>query len=171
MKKTLLSILAMVLLMSLIGCTPSDLSGAPEPDPAPVTAQPSAEPDWIITVLGLAEQVTISSEDVDTIGIDTVTIAMKDKDSTGPEEEWSGLQLVKVLEYLGVDTYTTVAVEAADGYSREYTPDIAENEGTLLGLKINGEALDDTRGPVQLVVDGKGSNWWIKQVVKLTINK
>lgn len=38
-------------------------------------------------------------------------------------------------------------------------------------IEVNGKALDRERGPAQLVVNGKGSNWWIKQVAKITVIK
>ena len=96
---------------------------------------------------------------------------MKEKETKGPEEEWTGVPLAKVLEYLGVSQYTTVKVESADGTGREYTPDLVGSNGTILGIEVNGKALDREKGPVQLVVDGKGSNWWIKQVAKITVIK
>lgn len=44
-----------------------------------------------------------------------------------------------------------------------------ESEGTILGLKVDGKDLDEEAGPVQLVVNDKGSNWWIKKTVKIIV--
>ncbi len=98
--------------------------------------------------------------------------AMKEQDTTGPQEEWTGVPLSKVLKQLGVGQYTTVKVESADGASsKEYTPDLVDNEGTILGIAVNGRALGPDRGPVELVVNGKGSKWWIQRVAKITVEK
>jgi len=131
----------------------------------------SSNPTWKIAVEGLGREASITSLDLQKTGTVTVKVAMKEKETKGPEEEWTGVPLAKVLEYLGVSQYTTVKVESADGTGREYTPDLVGSNGTILGIEVNGKALDREKGPVQLVVDGKGSNWWIKQVAKITVIK
>lgn len=120
---------------------------------------------------GLGKEAAFTSLDLEKTGTVTIKAAIKDKETTGPEAEWTGVPLAKVMEYLGVGQYTTVKVESADGTAKEFTPDMVESAGTILGVKVNGNALDSEKGPVQLVVNGKGSNWWIKQVAKITVIK
>ncbi len=134
-------------------------------------AASAGDPPWRIAVAGLGQEAAFSSVDLQKTGTVTIKAAMKEKESQGPEEEWKGVRLAKVLEYLGVDRYTTVKVESADGNGREFTPDLVDSDGTILGIEVNGKALDRERGPVQLVVNGKGSNWWIRQVAKITVKK
>jgi DMSO/TMAO reductase YedYZ molybdopterin-dependent catalytic subunit len=105
----------------------------------------------------------------ESIGIVKQSAAVKDKDSTLPAQEWEGVLLEKVLASLGVSAYTTVKVESADGAGREYTPDVVEANKALLGFKADGKLLDDQSGPVMLAVDGKGPNWQIKKVAKITV--
>ncbi|KKH59837.1 hypothetical protein DU75_07725 [Methanosarcina mazei] len=76
-----------------------------------------------------------------------------------------------MLESAGVEDFTTVAVEAADGYSKEYTPDLVNTDKTILGTTVDGQKLGSEDGPVQLVIDGQSANMWIKNVAKIKVNK
>jgi DMSO/TMAO reductase YedYZ molybdopterin-dependent catalytic subunit len=143
--------------------------------PAESAGKPAASSpgsDWKIAVAGLGQEAVLTGADFQKIGTVTVKAAMKEKDTTGPVEEWTGVPLAAALKQLGATQYTTIKVESADGVSsREYTPDLVDSKGTILGTAVNGKPLDSDRGPVQMVVDGKGSNWWIKQVAKITVVK
>lgn len=134
-------------------------------------AENTSNPAWKITIAGLGQEAAFTSLDLQKTGTETIKAAIKDKETLGPEEEWTGVLLDKVLEYLGVNMYTTVKVESVDGTAREFTPDLVDSVGTMLGIKVNGKELDKETGPVQLVVNGKGSKWWIKQVTKITVIK
>ena len=110
-----------------------------------------------------------TSKDALEIGPVEVTIAEKDKDTTKEPEQWTGVLLKDILEFAGVTEFSVVSVEASDGYSREYEPDLVNSEGTALGWSRNGELLGEEDGFVKLVVDGKGKNWQIKQVAKIVV--
>jgi Oxidoreductase molybdopterin binding domain. len=65
----------------------------------------------------------------------------------------------------------TVTMTASDGFS---SPDFtaAQLQGTILGLKRNGVALDtniDGDNPIQLVVPGDYGSSWIKVPTQITI--
>lgn len=140
-------------------------------------SQPAAEAEdeipmeeWSITVEVVGgEAIEFTSKDALEIGPVEVTIAEKDKDTTKEPEQWTGVLLKDVLEFAGVTEFTVVSVEASDGYSREYEPDLVNSEGTALGWSRNGELLGEEDGFVKLVVDGKGKNWQIKQVAKIVV--
>jgi DMSO/TMAO reductase YedYZ molybdopterin-dependent catalytic subunit len=135
------------------------------------SAASASNPTWKITIEGLGKEATFTSLDLQKTGTVTIKAAIKEKDTQGPVEEWKGVPLSKALAYVGVSQYTTIKVESTDGTAKEYTPDLVDSKGTVLGIEVNGKALDRDKGPVQLVVDGKGSNWWIKQVAKITVIK
>ena len=138
-------------------------------------SQPAAEEkipmnDWSITVEVVGgETIEFTSKDALEIGPVEVTIAEKDKDTTKEPEQWTGVLLKDILEFAGVTEFSVVSVEASDGYSREYEPDLVNSEGTALGWSRNGELLGEEDGFVKLVVDGKGKNWQIKQVAKIVV--
>jgi len=138
-------------------------------------SQPAAEEkipmnDWSITVEVVGgETIEFTSKDALEIGPVEVEIAEKDKDTTKEPEQWTGVLLKDILEFAGVTEFSVVSVEASDGYSREYEPDLVNSEGTALGWSRNGELLGEEDGFVKLVVDGKGKNWQIKQVAKIVV--
>ena len=132
---------------------------------------PAAE-GWVITIQGTeTSPIVFNAAEAAKVGLIKQSASVKDKDASLPAQEWDGVSLEKVLEYYGVTTYTTVKVESADGTFKEYTPDLVATSKALLGFKADGEELGQDSGPVQLVVDGKGPNWWIKQVTQITVIK
>ncbi len=135
----------------------------------PAVEAPAME-EWSITVEVVGgDTIEFTNEDALEIGPVEVKIAEKDKDTTKEEELWTGVLLKDILEFAGVADFSVVSVEASDGYSREYEPDIVNSEGTALGWSRNGEILGQEDGFVKLVVDGKGKNWQIKQVAKIVV--
>jgi len=140
------------------------------PTAAPTSAQ--AEADWEITIEGTEKSSVVFNEaEAEKVGLIKQKASVKDKDTSLPEQEWDGVSLEKVLEYYGVKSYTTVKVESSDGTFKEYTPDLVASSKALLGFKADGKELEIGIGPVQLVVDGKGPNWWIANVTKITVIK
>lgn len=154
-----------VLMLVLVGLI---LAGCSQPAAEAEDEIPMEE--WSITVEVVGgETIEFTSKDALEIGPVEVTIAEKDKDTTKEPEQWTGVLLKDVLEFAGVTEFSVVSVEASDGYSREYEPDLVNSEGTALGWSRNGELLGEEDGFVKLVVDGKGKNWQIKQVAKIVV--
>ena len=185
MRKLFPAIVLVFSVLALSACAGSGSGGSPaaptskpvESNSKPVesastSAGSTGSTIWKITVAGLGQDAVFTSADVEKIGTVTIKASMKEQDTTGPQEEWTGVPLSKVLKQLGANQYTTVKVESADGAtSKEYTPDLVDSEGTILGIAVNGKPLGADKGPVELVVNGKGSKWWIKQVAKITVEK
>ncbi len=158
MKKIAVVMILMMSLLVFVGCSKEE----------PVAA--AKEPAWSITVEGVRDEaVSFTDLDVDKMGTVDAKATMKKKDGTEQEQLWHGVSFKAFLDYLEVKDYNLVIVEAADGYSKEYTSLELENEGCLLAVKVDGKDLTEEDGLVYLVVDGKGSNWWIKNVSKITI--
>lgn len=113
------------------------------------------------------ETVKLTDEDMEEVGIVDVEATIRKKDGTEEENKWTGMPLKNILDFAGIEEYNLVEIEAADGFTVEYTPEIVESDGTILATKVDGEKLDEDSGPVQSVVDGEGAKLWIKQVVKV----
>lgn len=164
--KLKISLLAALFIMLLLftGCGQSD----------PVSPESDADVigEWTITVEVVGEDsFEFTNEDAAAIGPVEIVAVMKDKDTVGEEETWIGITFMDFLDYIDVDEFSVVVVEAADGYSRELEPDRVSENGTGLGWMVNGEVLDEERGPVQLINHDRGPNWWVKQVAKITVIK
>jgi DMSO/TMAO reductase YedYZ molybdopterin-dependent catalytic subunit len=117
------------------------------------------------------EAVSLTSSDFNNMEAVEIKATMKNKDSSEPAQSWTGIPLKTVLESMGVKAYSSVIVESKDGYSKEYVPELVDSEGTILGVKVEGKSLAEKEGPVKLVVDGKGKNWWIPNVAKIIVKK
>lgn len=178
MKKIKGNIMAIAALAAVMIAVTGCGAKAPAPTAAPTkapTAAPTsaqAEGEWEIAIEGTEKSPAVFNEaEAVKVGLIKQKASVKDKDTSLPEQEWDGVSLEKVLEYYGVKTYTTVKVESKDGTFKEYTPDLVASSKALLGFKADGKELEDGIGPVQLVVDGKGPNWWIANVTKITVIK
>ena len=139
-----------VLILVLVGLV---LTGCSKP----VAEEKIPMNEWSITVEVVGgKAIEFTSKDALEIGPVEVKIAEKDKDTTKEPELWTGVLLKDILEFAGVTEFSVVSVEASDGYSREYEPDLVNSEGTVLGWSRNGELLSEEDGFVKLVVDCKG---------------
>ncbi len=148
------------------------LTGCSGPGP---TEQPSEEhsmgmEEWSINIEVIGgDTIEFTNEDALVIGPVEIKVAEKDKDTFKDEELWIGVLLKDILEYAGVTEFSVVSVEAADGYSREYDPELVNSEGTGIGWNRDGELLGEEEGFVKLVVSGKGKNWQIENVSNITV--
>ncbi len=156
LKKTAVILAGILLLVSLCAC-------ASQPN-----SQAAAE--WTVEVEGAskAEFTSLDYAKLTTVKIDTVS---KKKDGTEVNETWEGVLLKDVLAALGVKEYESVTMTASDDYSKDYTPDIVNDEKTILGTSVNGEKLTAEDGFVQAVAGNQGSNMKIKNLKKIKVNK
>ncbi len=167
-------VLFLIVLMSvslLAGCTPEEEPAAePVEEPvaeAPVVEEPAAEVEsmWTIDIAGTP----FTQADYDAVGEVEISATKKSKDGTEVAQTWKGVPLKAVLDYVGVEGYSVVTCEAADGYAKDVDDmTLVDSEGTILGMVVDGEAVSAEDGYIQLVMDGKGSNWWIKNLVKIS---
>ncbi|SHK23133.1 molybdopterin-dependent oxidoreductase [Paramaledivibacter caminithermalis] len=126
---------------------------------------------WTINIEGIKDEaISFTNIDGEKVGLKEIKAIMKKKDGSETEQTWKGYGLKEVLDYLKAEEYSAVVVEAGDGYSKELPKDLVMSEETILGVIKDGEALEDDN-KVQLVVNGKGSNWWIKGVAKIKLLK
>jgi DMSO/TMAO reductase YedYZ molybdopterin-dependent catalytic subunit len=125
---------------------------------------------WIVTVEKEGGE-SVDFINADAPGIDTVQIeAVKEKkDGSRIKQNWEGFPVSAVLKEAGFDDYSTVLIEASDGYSKEFDRKTIDDSGTILGFKLDGEDLGEEDGPVQLVISTESAGSWIKNVVKIVI--
>jgi len=130
------------------------------------------EVTWTISIEGVKDE-AISFTDIDTEKMDIreITAILKKKDGSEKEQSWKGYGIKEVLNYVNAGEYSSIVVEAGDGYSKDYTKELVESEGIILGVMVDGKALEKEDNKVQLVVKGKPGNWWIKGVAKIIVNK
>ena len=128
--------------------------------------------DWSITVEVVGkEPFQFTDEDAANIGPVEIKAAMKDGESLLAEDVWQGILLYDFLAYIGVTEFSVISIVGADGSSQELDPSRIDAKGTGLGWEVNGEKLDETRGPVQLINHNRGPKWWIARVSSITIIK
>lgn len=151
-KKLLMCVMAVLLVVSLIGCSSETAKGE--------------EAKWTVEIVG-AEKTAITDLDCKDLNLVEFTADLKKKDGSVIPQNWKGYKLSDIMNVLGVTDYTTVIVESDDGYSAEYTPEIVNDNETILGIEKDGESIEK---PMMVPKNQRG-NFWIKNTAKLTINK
>ena len=136
------------------------------------STETSAQAGWKISII-LADgtAVDFTDQDANSIGTVDVKATLKKKDGSTVEQQWTGVLLSKALEKAGVTEYTSLTVEAGDGYKKDYTSDIANSADTIIGIKVDGQPLDEKSGSVELVAGSQSGNMWIKNLTKITVVK
>lgn len=131
----------------------------------------SDEVKWTISIEGIKDEaISFTNIDAEKINKKEMNAILKKKDGSEKEQAWKGYELKEVLDYLKAGEYNSVVVESGDGYSKELKKDLAMSEETILGIMVDGNVLDDDN-KVQLVIKGKGSNWWVKGVAIIKVVK
>lgn len=152
-KRIIIGLLATLMIFTLFGCTTK------------VTVS-NEEVSWKIEVIG-AESKLITDVQCKNLELVEFTADLKKKDGSIKSQVWKGYKLADVLNLINVEDYTTITVEADDGYNVEYTPEIVEDPETIVGIERDGEE----RSQPMMVAKNQRGNFWIKNTVKLTVNK
>ncbi len=136
---------------------------------APAAAQTEQEA-WSIEVQGAGSN-AFTNEDYAKLNPVTIDTVLKTKDGTTTDEKWQGVLLKDVLHALGVEDYASITLEASDGYSKDYTPDIVNDSQTILGTVVNGAPLTEEDGYVCAVPASQPGNMRVKLLVKISVNE
>ena len=171
-------ILTMMLIFSACGTNLQTSSKATTQAQVQTQGDTQASPEagtqsaWKFSII-LADGSTVdfTHQDAGSIGTVDIKATLKKKDGSTVEQQWTGVLLSKVLEKAGVTEYTSLTAEAGDGYKKDYTPDIANSADTIIGIKVDGQPLDEKSGPVELVAGSQSGNMWIKNLSKITVVK
>lgn len=159
MKKIAYAVLLLMFAALLFGCAPQRQEEADPPPPQ--------EAAWEIVIEGVeGAPVTFTSIDAEELEIVEIEVVVE-RDGVEETQRWKGIPLKAVLEAVGATDYTGVIVEGADGYTQEYSLEIATRPE--LGLELNGEPLDEELGPVQAVPKGEPRRMFVRNLAKITV--
>jgi len=165
MKKLYILFLIMILILSFTACGGSE---APSSETDESGIESVELPEFSIIIEG-AEATAFTNADASDFELVEIEAVQTKKDGSEETNLWTGIVLKDVLAFAGVSEYSSLTIEASDGYAQEYTPNIVEGE-TILAFYKDGELIDDT-GSVQLVPKGEPGNMWIRKLSKITINQ
>ncbi len=157
-------VMVIVLMLAVIGCAPD----VAEEDPA---EEPIVEEVlWSIVVEGVEGVEEFTNIDAAKLEMIEIDVVHKRKDVETPQS-WTGILLRDVMEHLGVADFSTVIVEAGDGFAAEYTPEIVNADDSILGFLLDGEELDEESAPARTVIGTRGPRYWVRNVAKIVVNK
>lgn len=124
-------------------------------------------PEFSIEIAGadVAAFTNVDAEEMEMVEFDAIKTS---KDGSEKTNHWKGIPLKDVLAFAGVEAFQSLTLEADDGYTQEYTPEIVEGD-VILAIMQDGELLNNS-GPIQMVVKDQPSNMWVKRLTKITIN-
>lgn len=175
MKKKILSIIMIALLgLILVACSPdqgetsreTETSGEKATQTEKNTQSEGEEPSFSITVEVGEKTTKITEEKIGEIKETSLTATINSKN--GEEtNQYTGILLKDVLAYANIGEYTSLELEAADGYVVEYTKEMAESDGAILAYIVDGKIIGEEGGPIQSIIDGESAQNTVKQLVKI----
>jgi len=130
----------------------------------------ATEADWSITIKDASgKSAEFTNKDAGKLEMADVEAELEKKDGTKINEKWKGILLSEVLKSAGISQYSTVAVEAADGYRQEYDAATVNDAGTILGFFLDGKEISADDGLVELVVPSMSGKFWIKNIAVIEV--
>ncbi len=86
--------------------------------------------------------------------------------------DWTGVPLATLLSEAGIKTgASNVEFYSSDNYHMELTLDVAQDSGTFIAYKVDGETL--TRGdgyPIRLVAANQIGSFWVRWLIHIQIS-
>jgi len=169
-KKLLVVMLVLFVATSFIGCSndASDSSAkksSTQPAATELSATDAKVAAFTITIDGVEGKTQLTQADVASLPVVEKTIKMTKKDGSETGGVFKGYALKDVLGALGVTEYTSINMEAADGYAKSYDKVTVEAEDSLLTTSLDGKEL------VSVVAGSMGSSAWIKDITKMSVIK
>jgi DMSO/TMAO reductase YedYZ molybdopterin-dependent catalytic subunit len=165
MKKTSIKNILVWMAAALIIFTLTAAAGCSEKEAASVT-----EAEWSIKIkTNDGKTIKYTNEDAGAIDMLAVDAVLKKKDGSTIDQNWKGIPLAEVLKSAGIQDYNRIAIEASDGYSREYEASAIDDPETILGLFLDGKEVSTDEGLVQLVVPSLAGMFWIRNVAVIEV--
>jgi DMSO/TMAO reductase YedYZ molybdopterin-dependent catalytic subunit len=136
------------------------------------TTQPTeaAASDWTIIISGInGKDINFTAADAAKMATVELTVDNKKSDGTVVVQKWTGIPLIAILDFYGASDYDGVKVAASDGSLADLDMTAVSDSGTILGLKLDGQALSKADGLMQLIVKSKPTKLWVKDITKITL--
>jgi DMSO/TMAO reductase YedYZ molybdopterin-dependent catalytic subunit len=154
---SLLVFIAVLLSLALAACG----SGAPKVD-------------WEVKVTGaVSSPLTLSYADLAKRDMVTLEdVLMRKSQGEDQTNSWEGPALAPILEEAGMSANAAGLVcTATDGYAREMT--MEDLKDGIIALKMDGEwvAAEDASNPLRIVLPDKPANFWISQLVEISVTE
>jgi len=169
MKKSAIILLSLVLLaiiFSVAACNPK--TGEPvEPAERDLSVNIG---EWKVTVVTSGGEKEFTSADAKKLD-SYVTLEATTKNKAGElsTSKYTGVYLSDVLSYAGVTDFSSLTIEASDGFSAEYDKDLALKPDTILAWEKDGKPLEGDQ-PIQMVPASGTGNQFVKMTARIIVN-
>ncbi len=141
MKKTSLFLVALLVLTLLAGCANTPPADEPE------------ESAWEFTIGGKIFTIEGLRE------MESVTIELEKK---GEVNSYTGVPLSALLTQAGITDFSSLTLEAEDGYTADITQEEALHENSILCYALDGEDLNsDKNAPLMFVSEAASTKAWV----------
>ena len=162
MKRAILGLLAVLVVLSLVGCAANTATPT-------ASSLPAQAAGWSVAVEG-ASKAAFTQADYSALKEVMIDATKKKKDGSTETNKYTGVLISDVLNALGAADFSTITLTASDGFAADITKDMLGNKA-IFAIKIDGAALDESDKPIMSVLDGQASKTWVKGIVKITVSK
>ncbi len=186
MKKKVLLVIAVLLvfIMMLAGCKKEEPAPAPETLPAQTTSEETETPaetaaetpaevssnigEWSIAIEGVEGVKEFTSADAAGLAAKTVEMTLTNKNGESKTNEYTGVTLKSILDFVGAKDVTSVIVYASDDFSAEYDEKLINADDTLLAWAIDGKPIEGET-PIRMCPAQGTGNQFIKNAAKIEV--
>lgn len=180
MKKRILSLLAVLGVLTAVfaGCSGTADSGQPanasNGDSASVsekkdsTAGSAGIGDWSIAIEGVDGVAEFTSEDAAALTSVSIEMTITNKKGEASVNTYTGVTLSSILDAVGAGEFSAVTVEASDGFSAEYSSELALADDTILAWASDGEAFEG-EPPLRMCPAQGTGNQFVRNAAKIIV--
>ncbi len=152
-----------------------DSSAAPDSSTAPSSeASSEAAPaasigEWTITVVTKDGENAFTSADAAKLTPISMEATTKNKKGEESTSAYIGAKLADILATVGVSDFTSLTIEASDGFAADYDKTLAMADDTILAWSKDGKAIKSD-SPLQMAPKTGVGNQFVKSVAKIIVN-
>ena len=164
MKKFAIILFLLAIIFSVAACNPKT------DDPEPAERDLSVNiGDWKVTVVTSGGEKEFTSADAVKLSFVTLEATTKNKEGELSASKYTGVYLSDVLSHAGVADFSSLTIEASDGFSAEYDKELALKTDTILAWEKDGKLLEGEY-PLQMVPTSGTGNQFIKMTARIIVN-
>jgi len=162
MKKLAIILFLLAVIFSATAC-------APKIESYIAPAEPLNIGNWKVTVVTSDGEKEFTSDDASKLGFVTLEATTKNKEGELSTSKYTGIYLSEILNHAGVTDFSSLTIEAGDGFTAEYDKELALKADTILAWEKDGNLLEGEH-PLQMVPASGTGNQFVKMAARIIVN-
>ena len=162
MKKLAIILFLLAIILCVAACESKTTPDGP--------AEPVNIGEWKVAVVTSGGEKEFTSADaVKLAPFVNLEATTKNKEGELSASKYTGVKLSDILDHVGVTDFSSLTIEASDGFAAEYDKELAMKSDTILAWEKDGKLLEGNY-PIQMVPTSGTGNQFIKMTARIIVN-